>query len=244
MELLSITQSKSSVPKSAQKSSMSNQFMGAMGSLSSTLSSGLASASGSSTSSSSVKRCWTPQSDAPPEFPSSFPGATSCRVTLAAPGWTSRGFYPDSLGMVFWATTHLWGDEDDDNDGNTNNTGRQKGDASGGVAASDQGNHATFGLSSDLLARTFPALAGLGPGEVARVLCGRTHLHAALQKGTMYPRAKGGPVNPEMTQATIFTHRCVVNERKIRDIHVNKYTLLLQPKSIYINAPAKVSALV
>jgi hypothetical protein len=146
--------------------------------------------------------------------------------------------------MVFWATTHLWGDEDDDNDGNTNNTGRQKGDASGSVAASDQGNHATFGLSSDLLVRTFPALAGLGPGEVARVLCGRTHLHAALQKGTMYPRAKGGPVNPEMTHATSFTHRCVVNERKIRDIHVNKYTLLLQPKSIYINAPAKVSALV
>lgn len=98
--------------------------------------------------------------------------------------------------MVFWATTHLWGDDGDS---------RQKGDN----AASDRAIYANFGLTSDLLTRTFPALAGLGSGDVAQVICGRTHLHAALQKGTLYPEAKGNPVNPEMTHATIFTHRYV-----------------------------------
>ena len=182
---------------------MSNQFMGAVGSFSSTLSSGLASASGSSSGSSTVKRCWTPKSDAPPEFPTAFPGATTCRVTLAAPAWTTKGFYADSPGMVFWATTHLWG-----NDGDS----RRKGNASsssGDNAASDRETYANFGLTSDLLMRTFPALVGLGPGDVAQVICGRTNLHAALQKGTLYPKAKRNPVNPEMTHATIFTHRYV-----------------------------------
>jgi hypothetical protein len=145
------------------------------------------------------------------------------------------GFYEDSPGLVFWATTHLWNSSSGSN-GSSGSSSGSSSSSSGSVVSGGSGESssavnghvlgsgaANFGLSAGALARSFPLLAGLGSGEVAQVLCGRPRLQAALKAGAMYPQAGGNPVNPEMTHATIFAHRCASAQTHRIDRRVHRH---------------------